>query len=120
MMQNGRINHLSSSLLSGSTPTFGVVPASSRILYIPDDVRLSDLQSKYFFFCCSARLDLKGVMVIRMCASTTRYYTCTLCHCASVVALASWRQGVVALIHRVLHDLEVSYVSFIINACAGA
>jgi hypothetical protein len=29
-------------------------------------------------------------------------------------------QGAVALIHRVLHDLEVSYVGFIINACAGA
>jgi hypothetical protein len=29
-------------------------------------------------------------------------------------------RGAVALIRRVLHDLEVGYVSFIINACAGA
>jgi hypothetical protein len=29
-------------------------------------------------------------------------------------------RGVVALIHRVLHDLEVGYVGFIINGCAGA
>jgi hypothetical protein len=32
--------------------------------------------------------------------------------CAGVVALESWRQD--------LHDLEVSYVNFIINACAEA
>jgi hypothetical protein len=29
-------------------------------------------------------------------------------------------RGAVALIRRVLHDLEVGYVGFIINACAGA
>jgi hypothetical protein len=29
-------------------------------------------------------------------------------------------QGAVALIRRLLHDLEVGYVGFIINACAGA
>jgi hypothetical protein len=32
--------------------------------------------------------------------------------CAGVVALELW--------HRDLHDLEVGYVGFIINACAGA
>jgi hypothetical protein len=29
-------------------------------------------------------------------------------------------RGAVALILRVLHDLEVGYIDFIINACAGA
>jgi hypothetical protein len=29
-------------------------------------------------------------------------------------------RGDMALIRRVLHDLEVGYVGFIINACAGA
>jgi hypothetical protein len=29
-------------------------------------------------------------------------------------------RGAIALIHRVLHDLEVSYVGFINNAYAGA
>jgi hypothetical protein len=38
-------------------------------------------------------------------------------HCG-IVAL--WHQGAVALYRRVLHDLEVAYVGFIINACAGA
>jgi hypothetical protein len=35
-----------------------------------------------------------------------------LSHCASVVALVSWR--------RDLHDLEVGYDVFIVNAYAGA
>jgi hypothetical protein len=33
-------------------------------------------------------------------------------HCTGIVALVSWR--------RDFHDLEVGYVGFIINACAGA
>jgi hypothetical protein len=35
-----------------------------------------------------------------------------LSHCTGVVALESWRQD--------LHDLEVGYIGFIINACGGA
>jgi hypothetical protein len=35
-----------------------------------------------------------------------------LSRCTGVVALVSW--------HRDLHDLEVGYVVFIVNACAGA
>jgi hypothetical protein len=30
-----------------------------------------------------------------------------------------WCHGVVALWRQVIHDLEVGYVGFIINACAG-
>jgi hypothetical protein len=41
-----------------------------------------------------------------------RYYVVAL-------VLSHWRQGVVALWRRVLHDLEVGYIGFIINACAG-
>jgi hypothetical protein len=42
-----------------------------------------------------------------------------LCRCTGVVTLASWRRGAAALWRRVLHDFEVGYVGFIINACAG-
>jgi hypothetical protein len=35
-----------------------------------------------------------------------------LCRCTGVVALTSW--------HKDLHDLEVDYAVFIINACAEA
>jgi hypothetical protein len=56
-------------------------------------------------------------MVHRTCASTMGYFTCGTmlvhrCRSTSVIA-----QGAMALIRRVLHDLEVG---FIINACAGA
>jgi hypothetical protein len=34
--------------------------------------------------------------------------------------MAPWHHGVVALLRQDLHDLEVGYVVFIINACAGA
>jgi hypothetical protein len=34
--------------------------------------------------------------------------------------LLYWRRGAVALWRQDLHDLEVCYVVFIINACAGA
>jgi hypothetical protein len=51
-----------------------------------------------------------------------------LCHCASAVALALRRRGLVAprrrgtvvSWRRDLHDLEVGYFVFIINAYAGA
>jgi hypothetical protein len=37
------------------------------------------------------------------------------CHRIGVMA-----RGVVALLRQDLHDLEVGYVVFIVNACAGA
>jgi hypothetical protein len=46
---------------------------------------------------------------------------CTKLRGVELVALSRY-VGVVALVslHQVLHDLEVGYVGFIINACAGA
>jgi hypothetical protein len=41
-------------------------------------------------------------------------------HYVMMIVLSHWHHGAMALLHRGLHDLEVSYVSFIINACAGA
>jgi hypothetical protein len=114
------MHHPSSSLLPGLAPKFGVVPASNRKLHIPDAVALPDFQSKYFFFRCSAGLEpgrrLYAVRV-RVLRGTTH---AALCRCAGVVTLASWRRGAAALWRRVLHNLEVGYVSFIINACVGA
>jgi hypothetical protein len=34
--------------------------------------------------------------------------------------LSHWRRGAMALLRQDLHDLEVGYVVFIVNACAGA
>jgi hypothetical protein len=41
-------------------------------------------------------------------------------HYVGAPVLLHWRHGVVALLRQDLHDLEVGYVVFIINACAGA
>jgi hypothetical protein len=59
--------------------------------------------------------DLEGVIVRRLCASTTRY-----CTCDTMSLRRCYRTGAVALLCRDLHDLEVGYVVFIVNACAGA
>jgi hypothetical protein len=72
-------------------------------------------------------------MVRRTCASTMGYYMCgtTSVHwCAGAVALAwrrsvvpvlaLWRRSTVALLCQDLHDLEVGYIVFIVNAHAGA
>jgi hypothetical protein len=34
--------------------------------------------------------------------------------------LLHWQHGTVALLRQDLHDLEVGYIVFIVNACAGA
>jgi hypothetical protein len=33
--------------------------------------------------------------------------------------MALWHRGAIALLRQDLHDLEVGYVVFIVNACAG-
>jgi hypothetical protein len=53
--------------------------------------------------------DPEGVIMHRVLCGVAR---ATLSHCAGVVALVSCR--------RDLHNLEVGFVVFIINACAGA
>jgi hypothetical protein len=40
-------------------------------------------------------------------------------HYVATPVLLHWHCGVGALWRRVLHDLEVGYISFIINAYAG-
>jgi hypothetical protein len=40
-------------------------------------------------------------------------------HYVGTPVLSHWRHGAVTLLHQDLHDLEVGYVIFIINACAG-
>jgi hypothetical protein len=59
--------------------------------------------------------DLEGVIMHRTCTSTTRCCTrgtMSLRRCCRTGVVAPWRQD--------LHDLEVGYVVFIVNACAGA
>jgi hypothetical protein len=41
-------------------------------------------------------------------------------HYVGASVLSHWHHGVVALLLQDLHDLEVGYVVFIVNACAGA
>jgi hypothetical protein len=41
-------------------------------------------------------------------------------HYVVVLVLSHWHRGAVELWRRDLHDLEVGYVGFIINACVGA
>jgi hypothetical protein len=40
-------------------------------------------------------------------------------HYVGTSMLSHWRHGAVTLLHQDLHDLEVGYIIFIINACAG-
>jgi hypothetical protein len=68
-----------------------------------DIVVLLDLQSKYFFFRCSAGLDPKGVMVRRMCVSTMRYCTCdtmSVRRCCHTGIMAPWCHGIVVLLRQ--------------------
>jgi hypothetical protein len=41
-------------------------------------------------------------------------------HYVGAPVLSHWHHGAVALLRQDLHDLEVSYIIFIVNACAGA
>jgi hypothetical protein len=56
--------------------------------------------------------DPEGVIVHHLCTSTQGAALVAPGRCAGIVAPVSWRQD--------LHDLEVGYVGFIINAYAGA
>jgi hypothetical protein len=41
-------------------------------------------------------------------------------HYVIAPVLSHWRRGIVGSWHQDLHDLEVGYVVFLVNACAGA
>jgi hypothetical protein len=98
-------------------------PKSLPLMWLPEGLRRSKVNSAAAHHRAAEILDPiqtdllpqsqlgrrpKEVIIHRMCMSTWK------------VLLLHWVIAPVLSQHQVLHDLEVGYVGFIINACAGA